>query len=30
MTASFGATPTDITYIPMKAGFAYLVAIMDW
>jgi len=21
---------TDITYIPMKAGFAYLVAIIDW
>jgi putative transposase len=21
---------TDITYIPMKAGFVYLVAIMDW
>jgi putative transposase len=21
---------TDITYIPMKAGFLYLVAIMDW
>lgn len=21
---------TDITYIPMKAGFMYLVAIMDW
>jgi putative transposase len=21
---------TDITYIPMKRGFAYLVAIMDW
>ena len=21
---------TDITYIPMAAGFAYLVAIMDW
>jgi putative transposase len=21
---------TDITYIPMKHGFAYLVAIMDW
>jgi len=21
---------TDITYIPMKKGFVYLVAIMDW
>jgi putative transposase len=21
---------TDITYIPMKQGFAYLVAVMDW
>jgi putative transposase len=21
---------TDITYVPMKAGFVYLVAIMDW
>jgi putative transposase len=21
---------TDITYIPMKAGFLYLVAVMDW
>lgn len=21
---------TDITYIPMKAGFVYLVAVMDW
>ena len=21
---------TDITYIPMKSGFVYLVAIMDW
>jgi putative transposase len=21
---------TDITYIPMRAGFVYLVAIMDW
>ena len=21
---------TDITYIPMKTGFAYLVAVMDW
>lgn len=21
---------TDITYIPMKAGFVYLVAIIDW
>jgi putative transposase len=21
---------TDITYIPMAKGFAYLVAIMDW
>jgi putative transposase len=21
---------TDITYIPMKTGFVYLVAIMDW
>jgi putative transposase len=21
---------TDITYIPMKSGFAYLIAIMDW
>ena len=21
---------TDITYIPMKDGFVYLVAIMDW
>jgi putative transposase len=24
------AWATDITYIPMKAGFVYLVAIMDW
>jgi putative transposase len=21
---------TDITYIPMKQGFLYLVAVMDW
>ena len=21
---------TDITYIPMRAGFLYLVAIIDW